>query len=397
MRRLVSPNAALRRQIAQRSRDLRAVPCAPRPVFRRVGFPANGFRTRMPSRLLSRGLYSADGQMLDEVYNYGSFKQSKMFAAGVTCSDCHDPAQCQASASWVTDVCLQCHSSGKYASSTHRHHEGVNPPLACASCHMPVRTYMVVDPRHDHSFRMPRPDLSVKLGTPNACNDCHTDKISGMGSLSGRTVVWAEPEGVSRLCRGIPCGVDGPAECGKHCSQPSLPIVMPRHLPAPVRSTELSSRVLPSNISSAQNGLTDPDPMVRIGALDMLQGVPPPSSGPWFRRSSSDRSRGVRIRAVSLLADVPTEGLTMADREQFEPRRGRVHRCAATECRPARSALRACEASMRSAATFPRRKRNTRPRCSSAHNMHLRRSILRIFIGNSDAIGRSGKRLTRGT
>ena len=40
---------------------------------------------------LTRGLYHADGQMLDEVYNYGSFKQSKMFAAGVTCSDCHEP------------------------------------------------------------------------------------------------------------------------------------------------------------------------------------------------------------------------------------------------------------------------------------------------------------------
>ena len=41
---------------------------------------------------------------------------------------------------------------------------------------MPERTYMVVDKRHDHSFRIPRPDLSVTLGTPNACNDCHTDK-----------------------------------------------------------------------------------------------------------------------------------------------------------------------------------------------------------------------------
>ena len=40
---------------------------------------------------INRGLYHADGQMLDEVYNYGSFKQSKMFAAGVTCSDCHEP------------------------------------------------------------------------------------------------------------------------------------------------------------------------------------------------------------------------------------------------------------------------------------------------------------------
>ena len=66
--------------------------------------------------------------------------------------------------------------SDKYADAKHRHHAGVDPPPTCMSCHMPARTYMVVDPRHDHSFRIPRPDLSVKLGTPNACNDCHSDK-----------------------------------------------------------------------------------------------------------------------------------------------------------------------------------------------------------------------------
>src|SRR3954447_10855169 len=55
-------------------------------------------------------------------------------------------------------------------------HAAVTPPLSCASCHMPLHTYMVVDQRHDHSFRVPRPDLSPRLGTPNACNDCHKDK-----------------------------------------------------------------------------------------------------------------------------------------------------------------------------------------------------------------------------
>ena len=41
--------------------------------------------------LLEAGLYYADGQMRDEVYNWGSFLQSRMYAQGVTCSDCHDP------------------------------------------------------------------------------------------------------------------------------------------------------------------------------------------------------------------------------------------------------------------------------------------------------------------
>lgn len=121
---------------------------------------------------LSRGLYHADGQMRDEVYNYGSFKQSKMFAAGVTCSDCHEPHGAKLRAGG-DGVCLQCHASDKYAAVTHHRHAGVEPALGCASCHMPVRIYMVVDQRHDHGFRVPRPDLSAKIGTPNACNDCH--------------------------------------------------------------------------------------------------------------------------------------------------------------------------------------------------------------------------------
>src|SRR5262245_30704168 len=124
---------------------------------------------------LSPGLYSADGQMLDEVYNYGSFKQSKMFAAGVTCGDCHDPHNAELRVPG-DGVCLQCHAPAKYETAAHSHHEGVNPAIGCASCHMPARKYMVVDTRHDHSFRIPRPDISVKLGTPNACTDCHADK-----------------------------------------------------------------------------------------------------------------------------------------------------------------------------------------------------------------------------
>ncbi len=129
----------------------------------------------MWSSPLSRGLYHADGQMLDEVYNYGSFKQSRMFAAGVTCSDCHEPHSAKLRAP-DGGVCLQCHAAEKYTAVAHHHHEGVDPAPTCVSCHMPARTYMVVDVRHDHGFRIPRPDLSAKLGTPNACNDCHADK-----------------------------------------------------------------------------------------------------------------------------------------------------------------------------------------------------------------------------
>src|SRR5262249_22447865 len=100
---------------------------------------------------LTRDLFHVDGQMLDEVYNYGSFKQSKMFAAGVTCSDCHEPHSGKLRFSGDT-LCLQCHAPAKYASAAHHRHEQMAPPPTCASCHMPVQTYMVVDRRHDHGF-----------------------------------------------------------------------------------------------------------------------------------------------------------------------------------------------------------------------------------------------------
>ncbi|HEY5645328.1 MAG TPA: hypothetical protein VIS76_05275, partial [Pseudomonadales bacterium] len=46
----------------------------------------------------------------------------------------------------------------------------------CVSCHMPSKTYMGVDDRRDHSFRIPRPDLAVDLGVPEPCTGCHEDR-----------------------------------------------------------------------------------------------------------------------------------------------------------------------------------------------------------------------------
>jgi predicted CXXCH cytochrome family protein len=126
-------------------------------------------------RRLDEGMYFADGQIQDEVYVYGSFLQSRMYQAGVTCSDCHEPHDLSLKAPG-NGVCLQCHRADRYDVTQHHHHAQDSEGASCAECHMPPRDYMVVDPRHDHSMRIPRPDLSVELGTPNACNRCHEDK-----------------------------------------------------------------------------------------------------------------------------------------------------------------------------------------------------------------------------
>ncbi|MFT5141028.1 MAG: hypothetical protein ACI9CB_002699, partial [Rhodothermales bacterium] len=127
--------------------------------------------------LLTQDLYHADGQILDEVYVWGSFQQSKMFAAGVTCSDCHDPHSLELRAPGDA-VCAQCHIPEKFAVPEHHHHEVGSVGANCLNCHMPETTYMVVDPRRDHSIRIPRPDLSLELGTPNACSQCHENETT---------------------------------------------------------------------------------------------------------------------------------------------------------------------------------------------------------------------------
>jgi tetratricopeptide (TPR) repeat protein len=137
-------------------------------------------------------IYHVDGQILEENYVYGSFLQSKMFMKGVRCSDCHNAH----SLKFIQEgngLCLQCHRADQYDTYSHHFHKMTgreqqpqqfnSPPLyiegegaRCINCHMDGRYYMGVDYRRDHSFRIPRPDLTLSTGVPNACNSCHKDK-----------------------------------------------------------------------------------------------------------------------------------------------------------------------------------------------------------------------------
>ena len=265
---------------------------------------------------LARGLYDADGQMLDEVYNYGSFKQSKMFAAGVTCGDCHEPHSAKLRAPG-DGVCGQCHAADKYAAVAHHRHEAASPAPACASCHMPARTYMVVDRRHDHGFRIPRPDLSVKLGTPNACNDCHRDKPAAWAAAAIETWHGPSRKGFQTYAEAFHGAWTDQSDAAALLAV----VASDRNAPAFARASalsELGPRLSPSNMNLARAGLSDPDPMVRIGALDMLESVPSGQLWPLVSPLLSDSSRGVRMRAAALLAAVPTASQPPADRERFE-------------------------------------------------------------------------------
>ncbi|MGE0286818.1 MAG: tetratricopeptide repeat protein [Bradyrhizobium sp.] len=263
--------------------------------------------------LLDRRYFHADGQMRDdeETYNYAPFKQSKMFAKGVTCSDCHDPHSASLKAPG-DGVCAQCHSPGKYESAAHRYHDDVSPPPACASCHMPARRYMVVDRRHDHSFRIPRPDLSVRLGTPNACNDCHRDKPAHWAAQQIEAWFGPQRQGYQTYAAAFHAawneGGDAQARLAAIAGAGDVPGI--------ARASALADLPTP-DVNLISRGLSDPDPLVRSGALDALEGMPVDHLWPLASAQLADPVRGVRIRAAELLASVPAAQRPVADGDKF--------------------------------------------------------------------------------
>lgn len=267
---------------------------------------------------LTEQVYWADGQARDveEPYNYVPFRQSRMFAAGVTCGDCHDPHSGKPRVAGA-GVCLQCHALETYAGTAHSHHAAAARQPDCVACHMPARTYMVVDVRHDHSLRIPRPDVSATLGTPNACNACHSDQSPDWAAAAVARWFGPDRKGFQTYAAAFAAARADRAGADKLLAA----VAADANTPDVARAsalTELASRVSPANIDVARRGLADRDPMVRIGALDMLAQLPPDQVWALVAPLLSDPVRGVRMRAALLLAAVPTARQPPADRDRFE-------------------------------------------------------------------------------
>lgn len=271
---------------------------------------------------LRPGLYFADGQIQDEVYVYGSFLQSRMHQAGVVCADCHDPHSAQLKASGNA-VCTQCHQSTgnprfaglrnkTYDGSDHHFHPAGSAGAQCVNCHMPARTYMLVDPRRDHSFRIPRPDLSAKLNSPNACNQCHTNQSA---SWAASTIAqWYGPDRRREQHYGE---VFALARSGDARAIPKLiALLSDLSQPAIVRATAVAF-LTPGDLPQFQailDAAYDQDPLIQASAIPALNSLPPrqkaKAAGPLLEASSL----AVRTEAARVLGSVSPELLSAPQR-----------------------------------------------------------------------------------
>ena len=266
--------------------------------------------------VLEAPLYHADGQILDEVYVYGSFVQSRMYHKGVRCTDCHDPHRLTVYEEG-NGLCGGCHLSDRFDTPDHHFHESGTEGASCVACHMPVRHYMVVDPRLDHSIRVPRPDLSVALGLPNACNGCHDDKDAAWSAEA--VARWYGPTRRRERHYGavLHAGRRDPGGAAADLAALAGDIEQP----AIARATALAllaRRPGATAFAAAAALLRDDSPAVRISALSVLEPLPPPRRLPLVGPLLDDPVRAVRAEAGRMLASVPTAQMNRTQRQGFE-------------------------------------------------------------------------------
>ncbi len=263
--------------------------------------------------LLQEHLYHADGQINEEVYVYGSFLQSKMHAAGVTCSNCHEPHSLQLRAQGNA-VCAQCHLPSKFDTTEHHFHPANSTGARCVNCHMPAKTYMQVDVRRDHSFRIPRPDLSDRLATPNACTGCHTEKSNTWAAEAlerkfGKPAQKHYGEAIYAGRRGLPGAEAQLIALAADESQPAI-----------ARATAVS--LLPRYLSRESLQLLQiiaqgDETLLNLGLAQSLESVPPQIRPALAIPLLYDDMRVTSALAANALAGLPTDNYPAAVQQQF--------------------------------------------------------------------------------
>ncbi|WP_230970281.1 multiheme c-type cytochrome [Nitrogeniibacter aestuarii] len=286
---------------------------------------------------LRADLYHSDGQQRDEVFEYGSYRQSRMYQAGVACTSCHEPHSGRLRAPGNA-LCLQCHQPAPdtarfsglkpkdYDTPAHHFHTAGSPGSQCVECHMPSQNYMVVHARRDHAIRIPRPDLTRTLGTPNACQHCHADKppewaeaaIERHHGKRNRPEHYGEVLAAAR--RGDVAALPRLAALIRDTTQPAI-----------VRATALETWADQNPGPVPATALNDPDPAVRVAAAAAVAARPAEERLGQLPPLLTDPRRGVRITAARGLVDLPDSRL--------EPASVAPRRAAMAELTTARQAM----------------------------------------------------------
>jgi tetratricopeptide (TPR) repeat protein len=158
-------------------------------------------------------------------------------------------------------------------------------------------------------MRVPRPDLSVKFGTPNACNNCHTDKDANWAAKQVKAWYGNIPEGFQTYAQALNAARQGEAQAGNAL----LRLVQDVDAPGIARATavaHISPYLNTNTIEALPFALSDEDPMVRAGALSVLDQISTDLKVKFAFPLVNDPVRAVRIEAGRVLMSIPAGDLS---------------------------------------------------------------------------------------
>lgn len=264
--------------------------------------PQGTFLDHYFPQLITQDIYHADGQILDEDYVYGSFIQSKMYHNGVSCKDCHDPHTTKRKFD-DNRLCMQCHDGATYNVKSHHKHTMGTEQAMCINCHMPGKYYMGNDFRRDHSFRVPRPDLSLAYGTPNACAGCHKDK-DDQWAYDNFVKLYGEPK-KNHFSDKLAPGITGAVGGRDSLMMLAHDTIFPNMARASAVSA-LRNYANQINVSEVLKFLKDDSPLVKAATTDLIADLELGTDHykvvlPLLK----DAKRAVRVKAFFALSAVP--------------------------------------------------------------------------------------------
>jgi tetratricopeptide (TPR) repeat protein len=264
--------------------------------------------------------YYPDGRDLGENFTYTTWLMSPCVKSGkLDCLHCHTSSGRYRfkEKEKLNNDCLPCHESRVKNATAHTNHPQETPGNRCVSCHMPMTEFARMK-RSDHSLLPPVPASTITFKSPNACNNCHTDKDARWANENVRK--WRNRDYQAPFM--YRAGLVDAARKRDWSKLPDIGAYLKGSDCDEIFAVSIIRLLYPCSRQGKWpiilEAMNDPSPLVRSAAAEALSEYLSDKSYRALVKATGDEYRIVRIRAAAALAGFPKAEIGEADRKNVD-------------------------------------------------------------------------------